>query len=131
MLKIIKVKKLLNLPELIEYLWNNEITPKIYYAQRNGKTSNKYVRHLGGSKLVFHGDMYDDDRFEFDEKINENTEFESLYHFKTNGQIYESGYHTVKDVIKSSERSNNLDALHHIYAKIDGKLVLIWERDNQ
>ena len=65
------------------------------------------------------------------EEITEDTEFEELYTMMSFKSVYSHDAKTIKEVKESFDTSGDLEFLHQIYAMIDGKLELIWERDNQ
>ena len=134
MLKTIKTTKYLNLHELIKYVWENDITEREFKCETN---SNIFVHARQNINVIANGfGIREDDLFkvEIEEEITEETMFDTLvstYIPLGGGDIFIDVYsnHSIKDIIET-------DKMHgvkteRIYALIDGKLQLIWERENQ
>lgn len=134
MIKTIKVKKRLRLDELIKFVWDNAIYPshfeshagfKIHFDSRAGiKVDNDYVH---SDATVF--------TVEVEEEITGATKFlgvQEVFEFIPE-QTLETEMHpqtelkSIKDVL--DEHDEETECLQ-IYAKVNGKLQLIWERDS-
>ena len=123
MLKTIKTTKHMRLDELLKCCWDNHITSGIYNSNKNSS-----VKVFDSSNVVVSGRVTANDIFEVycEEPITEDTKFELLVEL-----------HFVNGEYLSIERQNKniSDVMDHstisIYGLIDGKLELIWERDNQ
>ena len=123
MLKTIKVNKRMRLDELIKYAWENDIKNKLYYSD-----SGQIVKFLGDGNYESGWDFGYHDSFsvKIEEEITEDTKFELLvgvYFYDEVGRYNASTFYNRSiDDVKDSE------ALC-VYALIDNKLQLIWERE--
>ena len=126
MLKTIKVNKRMRLDELIKYAWENNIKNKLYYSD-----SGQIVKFLGDGNYESGWDFGYHDSFsvKIDEEITEDTEFEELYTMMSFKSVYSHDAKTIKEVKESFDTSGDLEFLHQIYAMVDGKLQLIYERE--
>ena len=126
MLKTIKVNKRMRLDELIKYAWENDIKNKLYYSD-----SGQIVKFLGDGNYESGWDFGYHDSFsvKIDEEITEDTEFEELYTMMSFKSVYSHDAKTIKEVKESFDTSGDLEFLHQIYAMVDGKLQLIYERE--
>lgn len=124
MLKTIKTTKQLRLDELLKLCWDNHITSGIYNSNKKS-----IVKVLDSSNVIVLGCVSATDIFEvtYEEEITEDTEFELLvgvYFYDDVGSYNSTTFHNRSiDDVKDSE------ALC-VYALINEKLELIWERDN-
>ena len=126
MLKTIKTTKYLNLHELIKYVWENSVNEKRVFL---GNHEQRVVfDNVGG--FYPSGYAYSPDtifKVEIEEEITEDTEFELLvgiYFYDDVGRYNATTFYNMSiDDVKDSE------ALC-IYALINEKLELIWERDD-
>ena len=130
MLKTIKTTKHMRLDELIKYVWEHDGSlfkrcMTIYFHTKDNKIVT--FEESGECSSV---DWFDpDDLFtvEIEEEITEDTEFELLvgvYFYDDDGSYNASTFHNRSiDDVKDSE------ALC-VYALINDKLELIWERDD-
>ena len=64
------------------------------------------------------------------EEITEDTEFDNLYAMLEFKSVYRCDANTIKEVKELFKSSEEPELLHQIYAMVDGKLQLIYERDN-
>ena len=126
MLKTVKVNKRMRLDELIKYAWENDIKNKLYYSD-----SGQIVKFLGDGNYESGWDFGYHDSFsvKIEEEITEDTEFEELYTMMNFKSVYSHDAKTIKEVKESFDTSGDLEFLHQIYAMIDGKLQLIYERE--
>ena len=126
MLKTIKVNKRMRLDELIKYAWENNIKNKLYYSD-----SGQIVKFLGDGNYESGWDFGYHDSFsvKIEEEITENTEFEELYTMMSFKSVYSHDAKTIKEVKESFSISGDLEFLHQIYAMVDGKLQLIYVRE--
>lgn len=126
MVKTIKVNKRMRLDELIKYAWENNIKNKLYYSD-----SGQIVKFLGDGNYESGWDFGYHDSFsvKIDEEITEDTEFEELYTMMSFKSVYSHDAKTIKEVKESFDTSGDLEFLHQIYAMVDGKLQLIYERE--
>ena len=124
MLKTIKVNKRMRLDELIKYAWENDIRNKSYRSD-NGQ----FVIFRENGRFISAWEFGSDVLFtvEIEEEITEDTEFEVLvgvYFYDDVGSYNASTFYNRSiDDVKDSE------ALC-VYALINDKLELIWERDD-
>ena len=126
MLKAIKVNKRMRLDELIKYAWENDIKNKLYYSD-----SGKIVKFLGDGNYESGWDFGYHDSFsvKIEEEITEDTEFEELYTMMSFKSVYSHDAKTIKEIKECFDTSGDLEFLHQIYAMVDGKLQLIYERE--
>ena len=136
MLKTIKTTKHMKLDELIKYVWENNIKNKTYYSIKESslgivegdlKKIRKEIKVYDG-RLQTYDYMDADDLFpvEIEKEITEDTEFELLvgvYFYDDVGRYNVSTFYN-----KSIDDVKDSEALY-IYALINEKLELIWERD--
>jgi len=127
----IKIKKELDLPQLIEWAINNEITRSINIDNKE-KTSN--VRFEDGFLVSVNGDIGENDRFtvEVDEKLTESTTLGLIIlTFKTDSGKLESYYYennSIDGVLKQSSHLSFLDKyLTMTYFDENGVPHLIWQ----
>jgi len=122
MLKTIKKVKQLRLDELLKLCWDSHITSGIYRNKRC------LLQVFDSSNVVLSGSVSATDTFEVqvEEEITEETKFDLLLEL----WLYDGEYRTysyINRCIGQLKDSNTVS----IYALIDGKLQLIWERENQ
>ena len=126
MLKTIKIKKQMRLDELIKYVWDNGIT--------NRKFQGNYFKHVeinevGEVRLfmqetpIFSFDEHNTFTVEIEEPITEDTVFKCLLEIIDGKLVYIRNKKTIKESVK--------DDTDRFYALIDGKLQLVWERDEE
>ena len=126
MLKTIKTTKQLRLDELLKLCWDNHITSGIYNSNKKS-----FVRVLDSSNVIVVGCVSATDIFEvtYEEPITEDTVFEELYTMMNFKSVYRHDAKTIKEIKECFNFSGELELLHQIYAIVDGKLELIWERE--
>ena len=126
MLKKIKTTKQMRLDELIKYVWDNGIT--------NRKFQGNYFKHVeinevGEVRLfmqetpIFSFDEHNTFTVEIEEPITEDTVFKCLLEIIDGELVYIRSKKTIKESVK--------DDTDRFYALIDGKLQLVWERDEE
>ena len=124
MLKTIKTTKQMRLDELLKYVWDNGIT--------NRKFQGNYFKHVeinevGEVRLfmqetpIFSFDKHNTFTVEIEEPITEDTVFKCLLEIIDGELVYIRNKKTIKESVK--------DDTDRFYALIDGKLQLVWERD--
>ena len=138
MLKTIKTTKQLRLDELIKYCIDNDIEDTTYSIGENtlmskdfaviSNPSYKSFRVSGSGNFEITGYINKDVLFpvEVEEEITEDTEFELLVELYYSNGKYWSINHLNNSIYYVKD-----DDTVFIYALIDNKLELIWERDNQ
>ena len=126
MLKTIKTTKQMRLDELLKYVWDNGIT--------NRKFQGNYFKHVeinevGEVRLfmqetpIFSFDKHNTFTVEIEEPITEDTVFKCLLEIIDGELVYIRNKKTIKESVK--------DDTDRFYALIDGKLQLVWERDEE
>ncbi len=113
----IKTKKTMNLSQLIEWGFENDVTGSIY---SNDRVEAKKIRFEIGVIASMYGDMHKNDTFtvETKQEITKDTEFTYLIEITKSGEIYryrESSMHTPLD-----------HTTKEFHAYIDGEFKLIW-----
>ena len=113
----------MRLDELLKLCWDNHITSGIYNSNKKS-----FVRVLDSSNVIVVGCVSATDIFEvtYEEEITEDTVFELLIELFFDGEEYYSLEFTNKSIgyVKNKETTS-------IYGLIDGRLELIWEREDQ
>lgn len=134
MLKTIKTTKQMRLDELIKYVFENDVRDvsfsshlklEPYYEYKNKvyvHPNGSISLGLGGTNRISKEDLY---TVEIEEPIDEDTVFEFLVELDINGWVftYDELEYTIAE-IKDEETKR-------IYALIDGRLELVWERDGE
>ena len=124
MLKTIKTTKKLNLHELIKYVWENPVKEKMVF---HGSHDQRVVfDNVGG--FYPSGYAYSPDTtfsVEIEEEITEDTKFDLLLELCLDDGEYRT-YSYINRCIGQLKDSNTVS----IYALINEKLELIWERDD-
>ena len=122
----------MRLDELIKYVWENmndlfKSYGIITFYSKNGKEVAFNSDGMLQVKSLI--DVLDYFEIEVEEEITEDTEFEELYTMMSFKSVYSHDAKTIKEVKESFSISGDLEFLHQIYAMVDGKLELIWERE--
>ena len=128
MIKTIKVKKQLRLDELIKYIRDNRVREKTFRTDEHGNAlSNALKVDEDGLIETYFPNMHINNSFtvEVEEEIDYGTVFEEVY------RVTKEGYVT-------SDKNKSIDACLdwkdyqvQIFAMLDGRLQLIWERDEE
>lgn len=122
----IKTKKQLNLPQLIEWGFENYVTGALFSDDR---VEAKKIRFEIGILVSIHGDIHKGDTFtvEVEEEITEDTKLDLIERFigGMDSVCYTSdGNTTIKECLK---RSPSDCTTTHFYIENDNReLVLIW-----
>ena len=136
MIKTIKTTKYLNLHELIKYVWENpEIFFKDYIKETFVTKDYRSVTFykVGGFETNTCIDSDELFSIEIEEPITEDTEFETVvsvieHNYGFNSISYNTNPKTsIKKFLESYENKDY--KVLSIYALIDNKLQLIWERE--
>ena len=132
MLKTIKTTKQLRLDELIKYVRENKKTLFKENVTISFKTkNNKEIIFANNGTFVTSDRINIDDLFEVEEPITKDTEFNCLVYVSTRkgkNSVYATYFQTINTIL---EHSGSIDSIRKIYALIDGKLEIIWEREEQ
>ena len=126
MIKTIKVKKQLRLDELIKYIRDNRVREKTFRTDEHGNAlSNALKVDVDGLIETYFPNMHINNSFtvEVEEEIDYGTVFEEVY------RVTKEGYVT-------SDKNKSIDSCLdwkdyqvQIFAMLDGRLQLVWERD--
>lgn len=132
MLKTIKTTKHMRLDELIKYVWENDITDEKYESSTKTYKSvsfrdDNYMSNNG--YVIGKDDLF---TVEVEEEITEDTKFDTLvsvypplgYSLDSFVDVYTN--QTINGII-SEDKMIGVET-ERIYALIDNKLELIWER---
>ncbi len=112
----IKQKKQLNLPQLIEWAWENGVENKAFYSNCDGGSvyfdgdGDVYVEHEIAKTETF--------TVEVEEEIDEDTVFEVMVKINKNGSIEPVCNHKIFNMEDSDSKE--------FHAYIDGEFKLIW-----
>ena len=128
MLKTIKVKKQMHLDELIKYIRDNRVREKTFRTDEHGNAlSNALKVDVDGLIETYFPNMHINNSFtvEVEEEIDYGTVFEEVY------RVTKEGYVT-------SDKNKSIDSCLdwkdyqvQIFAMLDGRLQLVWERDEE
>ena len=126
MLKTIKTTKQMRLDELIKYIRDNRVREKTFRTDEHGNAlSNALKVDEDGLIETYFPNMHINNSFtvEVEEEIDYGTVFEEVY------RVTKEGYVT-------SDKNKSIDSCLdwkdyqvQIFAMLDGKLQLVWERD--
>ena len=121
-LKTITAFKLVKLHELLRLAFNNELNIGTY----NNVNGKNFVRVLYNYDVILTGKFSKRDVFEvsYEEEITEDTKFDLLLELWLDDGEYRA-YSYINRCIGQLKDSNTLS----IHALINGKLELIWERE--
>lgn len=143
MLKTIKTTQYMRLDELIKHIFDNNITDKSFTSNMISEPydlyRNKVYVHPDGTLSLGHDKTnditkYNSFKVEIEEEITEDTEFYNLQAVYLDTEKQEikidnlGGEWSIKDVLYDYDDS--IKCLQ-IYAIIDGKRELIWEREEE
>ena len=124
----IKTKKQLNLPQLIEWAWDNPNLSNGISFLSNGSESiriNFRFNPRGVLNLdVLNGNNISNDvqfTLEVEEEITEDTEIKTLVEVTEFGNIHVH----IEATVKEEKRNSSLE----FHALLNGRLVLIWTQD--
>ena len=130
MLKKIKTTKQMRLDELIKYVWDNNNLFKgegQICFEVDGQKNQGFVCFENNMGASFSTSRYIelDETFtvEIEEPITEYTVFKCLLEIIDGELVYIRNKKTIKESVK--------DDTDRFYALIDGKLQLVWERDEE
>ena len=129
MLKTIKIKKQMRLDELIKYIRDNRVREKTFRTDEHGNAlSNALKVDEDGLIETYFPNMHLNNSFtlEVEEEINNTTIFKSVVGVLNNDEIMLTNMHTTIEGIQ-----DRYGSMKEIYAVIDGKLQLVWERDEE
>ena len=128
MLKKIKTTKQMRLDELIKYIRDNRVREKTFRTDEHGNAlSNALKVDEDGLIETYFPNMHLNNSFtvEVEEEIDYGTVFEEVY------RVTKEGYVT-------SDKNKSIDSCLdwkdyqvQIFAMLDGKLQLVWERDGE
>ena len=128
MLKTIKIKKQMRLDELIKYIRDNRVREKTFRTDEHGNAlSNALKVDEDGLIETYFPNMHLNNSFtvEVEEEIDYGTVFEEVY------RVTKEGYVT-------SDKNKSIDSCLdwkdyqvQIFAMLDGRLQLVWERDGE
>lgn len=131
MLKTVKVKKQMHLDELIKYIFDNGIEDKTYgVIDAFNNTSEVRISGSGNIKMSGYINQHTTFTVEMEEEITEDTELFGVQEVCMDKEKEEIGVEywpdgcSVNDVL--NDYNCSIECLQ-IYAKVNGKLQLIWE----
>ena len=128
MLKTIKTTRQMRLDELIKYIRDNRVREKTFRTDEHGNAlSNALKVDEDGLIETYFPNMHLNNSFtvEVEEEIDYGTVFEEVY------RVTKEGYVT-------SDKNKSIDSCLdwkdyqvQIFAMLDGRLQLVWERDEE
>lgn len=126
----IKTKKHLNLPQLIEWGFNNDVTNQYFRANdARGNISEVYFNVTGLPQFSSMVDKQDTFTVEVEEEITEDTELFLVERFTdSEGNIcYQR--HRKGSIKNNIENNPSYFKTTHIYTEVNEELILIWTRE--
>ena len=126
MKKTIKKNVKMRLDELIKYIRDNRVREKTFRTDEHGNAlSNALKVDEDGLIETYFPNMHLNNSFtlEVEEPITEDTVFKCLLEIIDGELVYIRNKKTIKESVK--------DDTDRFYALIDGKLQLVWERDEE
>lgn len=124
MLKTIKTTKQMRLDELIKYVWDNGITNTTFKSNYSAIVRINEYGDVSTTKFLHRNDSY---TVEVEEPITKVTSLEKAVYVHKNKTLVKD-FNTSIDEILNSKREGSVS---EIYALIDGRLELVWERDEE
>lgn len=123
MIKTIKVKKQLRLDELIKYVWDNDIKAEMEFRSNEERV---LIEFDDDGRVLTDWIVSKEDTFtvEVEEEITKDTVFKSVVGVLNNNEIMLTNLHTTIEGIQDKYGS-----MKGIYAVIDKKLELIWDKE--
>lgn len=124
----IKTKKQLNLPQLIEWAMDNDVTGAMFSDDR---VEAKRIRFEVGILVSIHGDIHKGDTFtvELEEVVDEDTVIPKVIAvFKHNARLYTDRLFSksISEILKLDDKVKG-SATKTVYVlNNDGTLTLIW-----
>ena len=121
MIKTIKVKKEMNFRELMEYILENDIRDRVFRCS----IDDHVFRVCEEGIFEFYCENYDMGEtyeIEVEEEIMEDTEFEQVL-INTHSFLHMRYHYSIERVF------HDFGGVQEIFARIDGKLQKIWERE--
>lgn len=120
----IKRKVQMNLPQLIEWAWNNGIRDRVFHTTKDKRGLFYQVSFSEEGTFYADDELSYDDIFivEVEEEIREDTEFEKLYYTTILSRIVESSCTT----IQSSLKHIAVEPIAFYIMNDDLTLTLIW-----
>lgn len=127
MIKTIKVKKQLQLDELIKYIFDNGIEDKTYGVTVFDNTSEVRISGAGNIKLSGYINKNTTFTVEMEELITEDTVFQDVVIIVLNGinPLPPTKYYSIRGI------KRDYPTVKEIHALINGKLELIHERNEE
>ena len=124
MLKTIKTTKQMRLDELIKYIWDNGIKSKQELITYKSNSNTVLTIDISGQIAVY-GAHFGNEIFTVEDEvpIDENTRFSFLFEIDEDNFV-----HTVEDITISEMICSDTE---RIYAPLNCKLELVWERDEE
>ena len=118
MIKTVKVKKQLNLHELIKYVWDNEYKNREYYSKDGILV---YFMNRGDLSTGFFVSKDEVFTVEVEEPVTDSTIFDTLVDVNNNDEVHiaRNGSISLYDEEQTKE----------IHALVNGKLQLVWEAE--
>src|SRR5699024_1836895 len=124
MLKTIKTTKQMRLDELIKYVWDNGITNTTFKSNYSAIVRINEHGDVRTPYMIHRNDLF---TVEIEEPITKVTSLEKAVYVHENKTLVKD-FNTSIDEILNSKREGSVS---EIYALIDGRLELVWERDGE
>ena len=119
----IKTKKQLNLPQLIEYVWDNDVKGENFPTDQNEEAGIYFATNsdfmMNNADYIRYNNTF---TVEVEEEITEDTVIEKLYHTTIPSRIVESGCSTIKSTLEHS----TVEPIAFYILNDDLTMTLIW-----
>lgn len=122
----IKTKKQLNLPQLIEWGFENDISCRFFESNRSDIKGKVFFDNNGMVDIQISVCKNETFTVEVEEEITEDTALDKLYHTTTLSRIVESGCSTIKSTLEHS----TVEPIAFYMLNDDLTMTLIW-RDGE
>lgn len=116
----IKQKKQLNLPQLIEWGWENDVRNKGFESERTSRAYFDYDGYLSCTRAMEPTDTF---TVEVEEEITEDTKVSKLAHYST------YGFKGTKNSTSINDVKDKISLAFYIMNS-DRTMTLIWTKEN-
>lgn len=125
----IKQKKTMNLPQLIEWAWDNDVRDKNFKCKEGNELKHLvYINPIGKVNLdsEYYYDKNDLFTVEVEEEITEDTELDLVLRFIDGDKAYYSNSQTMSINTCLESEPDDITNTHFYIENDDRELVLIW-----
>ena len=123
---LVKVKKEMNLAQLIEWAWDNDIRNKGFESERTSRAYFDYDGYLSCTRAMEPTDTF---TVEVEEEITEYTKLYLVERYISSYEDYKLKYKSHQNKSINSVLKNNMPHIKttHFYTEVNNELILIWK----